>query len=137
MAIRTKVNVDPSFPLSSMTDLVFLLLIFFMISSTLINTNALKLLLPKSTNQISTKPEAVVSIKHLLPSNTLLYYVNSTKKSVAFSDIERLLQQQLSETDDPVVSIYADKTAPVGIIVDVMNIAKRNKYKVLLATSPE
>ncbi|MDR1680678.1 MAG: biopolymer transporter ExbD [Prevotellaceae bacterium] len=137
MAIRTKVNVDPSFPLSSMTDLVFLLLIFFMISSTMINSNALKLLLPKSTNQVSTKPEAVVSIKHLLPSNTFLYYVNSTKHSVAFSDIERKLQEHLADSDEPVVSIYVDKTAPVAVVVDVMNIAKRNKYKVLLATSPE
>jgi biopolymer transport protein ExbD len=137
MAIRTKVNVDPSFPVSSMTDLVFLLLIFFMISSTLINTNALKLLLPKSTNQVSTKPEAVISIKHLRPSNTFLYYVNSTKTSVAFSDIESLLQQQLADADEPLVSIYVDKTAPVEVVVNVMNIAKRNKYKVLLATSPE
>jgi biopolymer transport protein ExbD len=120
-----------------MTDLVFLLLIFFMISSTMINTNALKLLLPKSTNQVSAKPEAVVSIKHLLPSNTCLFYVNNTKRSVAFSDIERLLQEYLADSDEPLVSIYADKTVPVGLIVDVMNIAKRNKYKVLLATSPE
>jgi biopolymer transport protein ExbD len=137
MAIKTKLNVDPSFPVSSMTDLVFLLLIFFMISSTMINNNALKLLLPKSTNQVSNKPEAVISVKHQVATNTFLYYVNNTQKSVAFSDIEGLLQQQLAGEEEPVVSLFVDKTAPVEVVVNIMNIAKRNKYKVLLATSPE
>jgi biopolymer transport protein ExbD len=137
MAIKTKLNVDPTFPVSSMTDLVFLLLIFFMISSTLINTNALKLLLPKSTNQISSKPESVISVKHVVASNTFLYYVNHTSQPVPFSAIEGLLQQHLAGVEEPIISLYIDKTAPVEVMVNIMNIAKRNKYKVLLATAPE
>ena len=57
----TKVLSDTA--MSSMTDLVFLLLIFFLITSTLVNPNALKLLLPKSTGQVSAKPAMTVSIK--------------------------------------------------------------------------
>ena len=64
MAIKRRTKVEPAFSMSSMTDIVFLLLIFFLVTSTLINPNALRLLLPKSTNQISAKATVSVSIKH-------------------------------------------------------------------------
>ena len=63
MAIKRTTKVDSSFSMSSMTDIVFLLLIFFLVTSTLINPNALKLLLPKSTGQVSAKATLSVSIK--------------------------------------------------------------------------
>ena len=65
MAIKRRTKADPSFSMSSMTDIVFLLLIFFLVTSTLINPNALKLLLPKSSNQIAAKPMLSVSIKQI------------------------------------------------------------------------
>ena len=64
MAIKRTTKIDSSFSMSSMTDIVFLLLIFFLVTSTLINPNALKLLLPKSTGQVSAKATVSVSIKH-------------------------------------------------------------------------
>ena len=123
--------------MSSMTDIVFLLLIFFLVTSTLINPNALKLLLPKSTNQISTKASVSVSIKHYPERGTFSYHINGDETPVPFSDIEPDLQQLLQDSDDPTFSIYADKTVPIEEVVNLMNIAKRNKYKVILATSPE
>ena len=63
MTIKRRTKVEPAFSMSSMTDIVFLLLIFFLVTSTLINPNALRLLLPKSTNQISAKATVSVSIK--------------------------------------------------------------------------
>ena len=63
MAIKRTTKVDPTISMSSMTDIVFLLLIFFLVTSTLVNPNALKLLLPKSTGQVSAKPTVSVSIK--------------------------------------------------------------------------
>ena len=65
MAIKRTTKVEPSFSMSSMTDIVFLLLIFFLVTSTLINPNALKLLLPKSTGQVSAKATVSVSIKDM------------------------------------------------------------------------
>ena len=137
MAIKRRSKVEPSFSMSSMTEIVFLLLIFFLVTSTLVNPNALKLLLPKSTNQVSAKPEVSVSIKHLLPQNTFSYHINGNPAPVAFSDIEPLIQNELKETEDPTISLHVDKSVPMEQVVEVMNIAKRNQYKIILATAAE
>lgn len=130
MALKRRNKVNPNFSMSSMTDIVFLLLIFFMVTSTLINPNALKLLLPKSTNQTSAKPITTVSI-----DSRLNYYLE--KKRVPFSMLESKLQDKLSSEKEPTISLHADHTVPVENVVKVMNIAKNNKYKLILATSPE
>nr|MCR4823984.1 biopolymer transporter ExbD [Bacteroidales bacterium] len=63
MALKRITKADPNISMSSMTDIVFLLLIFFLVTSTLVNPNALKLLLPKSTGQVGAKATVSVSIK--------------------------------------------------------------------------
>lgn len=123
--------------MSSMTDIVFLLLIFFLVTSTLINPNALKLLLPKSSNQISAKATVSVSIKHYPEKGLFSYHINGNEKPIPFSSVEPELQKLLQDSDEPTFSIYADKSVPIEQVVNLMNIAKRNKYKVILATSPE
>ncbi len=137
MAIKQRTKADAGFSMSSMTDIVFLLLIFFLVTSTLVNPNALKLLLPKSTNQISAKQQVSVSIKHYPDNNTFSYHINGNNRPVRFSDIEPQLQNLLMESQEPTFSIYADKTVPIEEVVKMMNIGKRNQYKVILATSPE
>ena len=120
-----------------MTDIVFLLLIFFLVTSTLINPNALKLLLPKSTGQVSAKATVSVSIKHWQDTDTFTYHINGNETPVAFGEIEDDLIELLQQEEDPTFSIYADETVPIKEVVQVMNIAKRNHYKVIMATSPE
>ena len=121
---------------SSMTDLVFLLLIFFLLTSTLVNPNALKLLLPKSTGQVSAKATVTVSIKDW-GDDTYTYHLNGNETPIQFVDLEDGLIDLLQTEEDPTFSIYSDETVPVREIVGVMNIAKRNHYKVILATQPE
>ena len=123
--------------MSSMTDIVFLLLIFFLVTSTLINPNALKLLLPKSTGQVSAKATVSVSIKHWQKENDFSFNINGNEKPVRFDKVEDELINLLQEEEDPTFSIYADETVPIKEVVKVMNIAKRNHYKVIMATSPE
>jgi len=123
--------------MASMTDIVFLLLIFFLITSTLVNPNALKLLLPKSTNQITAKPEVSVSIKHHPEQNRFTYHIDGEVVPVSFNEIEPIVQQKLRNVDDPTISLHADKTVPIEQVVQMMNIAKRNQYKIILATAPE
>ena len=123
--------------MSSMTDIVFLLLVFFLVTSTLVNPNALKLLLPKSTGQVAAKATVSVSIKHYLESDTFSYHINGNPEPVKFSEIEDDLVELLQSEPDPTFSIYADESVPIKEVVQVMNIAKRNHYKVILATSPE
>ena len=122
--------------MSSMTDLVFLLLIFFLITSTLVNPNALKLLLPKSTGQVSAKATVSVSIKDW-NNGQYTYHINGDEQPVPFNEVEDDLVNLLQSDEDPTFSIYADESVPVKEIVAVMNIAKRNHYKVILATQPE
>lgn len=137
MAIKRHSKVDSSFNMASMTDIVFLLLIFFLVTSTLVNPNALKLLLPKSTNQVAAKPTVSISIKHYLPTNTFSYHINGRNTPVALSDIESMVQQELMNEEDPTISLHVDKTVPMEQVVNMMNIAKRNRYRIILATSAE
>lgn len=137
MAIKRTTKADAGFSMSSMTDIVFLLLIFFLVTSTLINPNALKLLLPKSTGQVSAKATVSVSVKHWQDNNTFSYHLNGDQTPIRFDQIEDNLINLLQSEEDPTFSIYADETVPVKEVVALMNIAKRNHYKVIMATSPE
>jgi biopolymer transport protein ExbD len=140
MAIRRTTKVDSSFSMSSMTDIVFLLLIFFLVTSTLINPNALKLLLPKSTGQVSAKATVSVSIKDWSNgqgTGPYTFHINGEEAAIDFSEVEGAVVSLLQNEEDPTFSIYADESVPVGQVVQIMNIAKRNHYKVIMATSPE
>ena len=87
MALKRNTKVDASFALSSMTDIVFLLLIFFLVTSTLINPNALKLLLPKGTGQIGAKATVSVSIKDW-GDDTYTYHINGDKNPATYEEVE-------------------------------------------------
>ena len=119
MAIKRGSKVDSSYSASSMTDLMFLLLIFMIIATTLINPNAVKLMLPKSANQLKDKA-----------LTTELENVGSRQ------GIERALQTRLAGQEEPTISLHADKTVEWDEIVQVMNIAKDNGYKLIAATQP-
>ena len=136
MALKRNTRVDAQFSVSSMTDIVFLLLIFFLVTSTLINPNALKLLLPKSTGQVNAKATVSVSIKDW-GDDTYTYHVNGAQDPLPLDQVEEELIGLLSAEEDPTFSIYSDQSVPVGEVVQMMNIAKRNHYKVILATQPE
>lgn len=129
MALKLRSKVEPSFSMSSMTDIVFLLLIFFMISSTLVHPNALKLLLPQSNSQTSAKPITSVSI-----TADKNFYLETVP--VTLNQLEYLLQQKMKEQEDPTIALHVDKSVPMEEVVKVMNIAKDNKYKLILATQP-
>lgn len=130
MAIKRSNKINPHFNMSSMTDIVFLLLIFFLVTSTLVNPNALKLLLPKSTNQLSNRQTVTVSI-----DKNLVYYFNT--KVTPFSMLESKIVDELKNSDDPCINIQAEKSVPIEYVVRIMNIAKTHGYKSILATDPE
>jgi biopolymer transport protein ExbD len=134
MAIKRRSKIDASFSMSSMSDLVFLLLIFFMITSTLVAPNALKLLLPQSNSQTQAKPLTTISI-----TQDLKYYVNEDGKLIqlGFNEIEPFLKRTIQPEEEIYISLHADKTVPIEEVVKIMNIARRNEYKLILATSAE
>jgi biopolymer transport protein ExbD len=135
MSLSSRHKVSVQFSMPGMADIIFLLLIFFMLTSTLVVPNALKLLLPQSNNQTSAKPVTTVSI-----TKDLRYYLEKTE--IPFANLEKELQRdlrayRLKYNEDPTISLYADRTVPLEHVVKVMNIARRNNYKLILATSPE
>ena len=129
MALKSRNKVSPNFNMSSMTDIVFLLLIFFMLTSTLVSPNALKLLLPNSKAKTLEKQTISVSI-----NKDLDFYINENQ--VIVSNLENELKQVLSQQQEPAIILHADKTVDIEYVVKVMDIAYRNKYKIVLATKP-
>jgi len=129
MNIRGRNKVSPEFNMSSMTDIVFLLLIFFMIASTLVSTSAIDILLPKASGKTENKKSVAVSIK-----KDLTYYID--EKRVGESVLESELVAVLSSEEKPTVILRAEKSVPVENVVKVMDIANRNKFKVILAVKP-
>jgi len=129
MALKRRTKVNPNFSMSSMTDIVFLLLIFFMVTSTLIAPNALKLLLPQSKQQTSASAITTISI-----TEDLNYYLETTQ--VPLEDIEGILQYRFlnQQIIEPTVSLHVHRTVPMQEVVRIMNIAKDNKWKLILAT---
>lgn len=129
MALKRGSKVNATFSMSSMTDIVFLLLIFFMVSSTLVAPNALKLLLPQSNSQTPAKAITTISI-----TQDLLFYVEQTP--ISFADLESYLAQKLQGEAEPTISLHVHRSVPMEEVVRVMNIAKENRYKLILATQP-
>ena len=136
MALKRITKADPNIAMSSMTDIVFLLLIFFLVTSTLVNPNALKLLLPKSTGQVNAKATVSVSIKDW-GDDRYTYHINGDETPLTYEAVEDGLVELLQSEEDPTFSIYSDESVPIKEVVGIMNIAKRNHYKVILATQPE
>ncbi|MEA3317481.1 MAG: biopolymer transporter ExbD [Bacteroidota bacterium] len=130
MAIKSRSKVNASFNMSSMTDIVFLLLIFFMVTSTLIAPNALKLLLPKSANQTNANVITTISI-----NKELNFFIET--QQVPFEDIEDILKHKfLSENiEEPAISLHAQKSVPIEEVTKIMSMAKDNSWKLILATS--
>ena len=129
MALSSRNKVSVQFSMSGMTDIVFLLLIFFMITSTLIAPNALKLLLPQSKHQTTANPITTVSI-----TRDAQFYIETRRVSIA--ELENELYNRLKNEPEPTVSLHVDENVPMKEVVKVMNIAKDNRYKLILATSP-
>jgi biopolymer transport protein ExbD len=130
MALSQRNKISINFSSVGMTDVVFNLLIFFMLTSTMVHPSALKLLLPKGSTQTSAKPLTTVSI-----TSDLIYYVEM--EPVNIDNLEAILRQKLGDKPDTYISLHADKSVPFESVVKVLNIAQSNNYKLIIATSPK
>ena len=130
MAITNKNKVGINFSSAGMSDIVFLLLLFFMLTSTLVHPTALKLLLPKGTTQSSARPLTTVSI-----TKDLQYFIEDQPIDLEY--LEAALQSRVQDSPEIYISVHADRSVPVEYVVNVMNIAAKNQYKLILATTPK
>ncbi len=131
MAIRSTHKVDAGFSLSSMTDLVFLLLIFFVIVSTMVSPFALPVELPKGRSSPSKQPPKV-AVRMDGPGAVSL---NGT--AVPLETLEGALAARMAqEGDGNAIILQVAQDVPTGEMVNVMDIAKRNKWRIVLASAP-
>ena len=129
MNLRGRNKVSPEFSMSSMTDIVFLLLVFFLLTSPAITPDALDLILPKAKGKTSNKQNLSVSI-----TKDLDYYVN--KERVSENSIEGFITSELTGVEEPTIILRAEEGVPIENAVKIMDIANRNKYKIVLAVRP-
>jgi len=130
MNIRGRNKIDPNFNMSSMTDIVFLLLIFFMLTSTLVTVNALDIILPKAQGKTENKKSTAVSI-----TKNLNFYID--RKKVNEDEVEQYLLDNISLDDSPTIVLRAEEGVPIEKAVKILDIANRNKIKVILAVRPK
>ena len=132
--IKSRNKVEPSFNSSSMSDLVFLLLIFFMLTSTLVAPNAIKLLLPSSSSKTMAKQTVTVYI-----NDQYEYFVEETPADE--TNLTELINAKLGTDTEGTIVLRSDKTVPVQYVVNVIdavneiNNATGTNHKVILATS--
>ncbi|MGB4671160.1 MAG: biopolymer transporter ExbD [Bacteroidaceae bacterium] len=130
--LKRKNKISPQFSMSSMTDIIFLLLIFFMITSTMVSPNAIKVLLPQSSQQTSAKPLTRVIIDRDL--NYYTAFGNEDEMPILFDELTDFLIECWQKEPDMYVALYADESVPYREIVKVLNIANENQFRVVLAT---
>lgn len=130
--IKRRTKAIDVFSMSSMTDIIFLLLIFFMITSTMVTPNAIKVLLPQGKEQTKAKPMARIII-----DRNLKYYAawgRADEMPIAEDELAEFLLGCQEKEPEMYVALYADETIPYAEIVKVLNIANENKFKMVLAT---
>lgn len=126
MNLRGRNKIDPSFSMSSMTDIVFLLLIFFMLTSTLVTVSAIDVLLPKAGGKTENNTAVAVSI-----SSDALFYIDKTK--VLETELESEILKSVGVDKKKTIIIRGDKDVAYENVMKVIDIANRNKLKMILA----
>lgn len=121
--------------MASMTDMIFLLLIFFMITSTVVVPNAIKVILPQSAQQTQAKPLTRITIDANL--NYYGGFGNQKDKPLSYEEIVPFLRENYAKDPEMYVALYADETIPYREVVKIMDVANRNDFKMILVTRPK
>ena len=127
MALKPRNRVLDNFAMSGMTDIVFLLLIFFMLTSTLIAPNALKMLLP-SRGQVSIQAESQVPTVTIHSGSR----ITVDGRTVSLDDLGIILDSKLQGQPDPTIKVVTSPAVSVGDAVKIMNVAAEKDYTVVL-----
>jgi len=129
MSLKSRNKVSVNFSMSSMTDIVFLLLIFFIVLSTMVSAGGQDVDYPTGSNRTPSHPKISVTI-----TKDLDYFIN--RDEVAKSELERGLLEKKQATEQSEIILRVDKDVPVGETISFLNIAKRNGFDIVIATKP-
>ena len=134
MSLHRRTRVTPTFNMSSRIDIIFLLLIFFMITSTMVSPSAIKVNLPHSKKQTTSKAAARVVIDAQL--NLYASPDGTREQAVTLDQLPAVLEQARTDSADLFVALYADENVPYRNIVEVLNVANDHHFRMVLATRP-
>ncbi|SMO77129.1 outer membrane transport energization protein ExbD [Saccharicrinis carchari] len=126
MALKRRTKISASFSMSSMTDIVFLLLIFFMITSTMVHPNAIKLLIPKQ----ATKKVVIDKFINARVSSAGNFTIDNQRVSDA--QLENALLKKYNSSDKTFIKLRTNKNAPTGAVAKILDIAETHQIKVVL-----
>jgi biopolymer transport protein ExbD len=126
MNLRGRNKVNPNFNMSSMTDIVFLLLIFFMLSSTLVTVSAIDVLLPKAGGKTENNASVAISI-----TNQSKFYIDKTL--VSENNLELEILRKVGVDKKKTIVIRGDQNVPYKSVMKVIDLANKNKLKMILA----
>jgi biopolymer transport protein ExbD len=128
MNLRRRTRLTSEVNTSSLNDIMFFLLLFFLITSTLVSPNVMKLLLPKAdSGKAMSKQNVTVSV-----NSDLEYFIDN--KPIAVADLEPTLLQRIGGMPEPTVILKVDKTVQIQSLIDLLDIGNRNRIKMVLAT---
>jgi biopolymer transport protein ExbD len=128
MNLRRRTRLTSEVNTSSLNDIMFFLLLFFLITSTLVSPNVMKLLLPKAdSGKAMSKQNVTISV-----NSDLEYFIDN--KPIAVADLEPTLLQRIGGMPEPTVILKVDKTVQIQSLIDLLDIGNRNRIKMVLAT---
>lgn len=135
MALKKQQNILVTFSMASMTDVVFLLLVFFMVTSTFIFPTALEVNLPQSVEQTQLKP---ITRVYVLADGSLqgAYDDNEPMPLADDAALVTFLRKVQEQDPESGIAVYGDVEASYGRIVEVLNLGAKNDLKMVLATTP-
>ena len=134
MALKRKHRFSPEFSMASMTDIIFLMLIFFVITSTMVQPNSVKVDLPESSSSSPERP-----LTRIIIDRDINYYVafgSETEQAISREELSQYLQTNIERDTTRYVSLYVDEQVPYRDVMDILNVANENRYKIVLAAQP-
>lgn len=134
MALKRQNDMMSMFSMASMTDIIFLLLIFFMVTSTFVFPTALEVNLPQSSQQTALKPGARVYIDK--EQQIYASFGDSEPQPIDRDALLTFLQLTQQQSPDSYIALYADQEVPYGRVVEMLEMSSRNNLKMVLATHP-
>jgi biopolymer transport protein ExbD len=140
MGLKRRQRVEPEFSLAAMIDIIFLLLMFFMLTSNFVTTNALDLQLPSSKSKTMTTPTFTVNInknrQFILEVDGKMTTVTNPK-----TELVPLLQARIrsmgKDPKDVVLNVASDKSVPFEDAITILDVAQQLKIKAIVSTNPE
>lgn len=131
MGLKRRVRVTPAFSLAAMIDIIFLLLMFFMLTSKFVTPNALNLQLPSSSSKTMASPSLAVSV-----NMNGQYFLDGTptRKDRLFDALSSKIRASNEDPKNTTITVVAEKTVPLDNVVFILDIANRLKVKTILAT---